>query len=101
MVAYTSDVSIRYRLPYSSFHKFLVTHASSFKKWWVDPRSSVAVLQALGQYRVFLHRSVLQEMKEAKNKTEIAGTHEAHVRDCGAAVSSLLISADFLFGCSN
>jgi Xaa-Pro aminopeptidase len=75
-----------HRLPYSSFHNFLVSHASEFKRWWVDPRSSIAVIQALGRDRVFLHRSVVQEMKEVKNKIEISGMHNAHARDCGAAV---------------
>ena len=57
----------------------------------MDPRSSIAVLQALGRDRVFLHRSVVQEMKEIKNKIELSGMHEAHIRDCGAAVTSPLV----------
>jgi Xaa-Pro aminopeptidase len=89
VIAYTTTFSaIRHRLPYSSFHNFLVTHASSFKRWWVDSRSSIAILQALGRERVFLHRSVVQEMKEIKNGIEIAGMRDAHSRDCGAAVPS-------------
>jgi Xaa-Pro aminopeptidase len=68
-----------------------VSHASAFKRWWVDPRSSIAVIQALGRERVFLHRSVVQEMKEVKNKIEISGMREAHARDCGAAVPLRLL----------
>ena len=45
------------------------------------------MIQALGRERVFLHRSVVQEMKELKNKIEISGMRAAHVRDCGAVVS--------------
>ena len=87
VIAYaTMYASIRHCLPYASFHKFLVAHASSFKRWWVDPRSSVSVIQALGSDKVFLHRSVVQEMKEVKNGIEISGMWEAHTRDCGAAV---------------
>ena len=56
----------------------------------MDPRSSVAVLQALGSDRIVLHRSIVQEMKEVKNKIEISGMRKAHVRDCGAAVLSLI-----------
>lgn len=37
-----------------------------------------------------MHRSVVQEMKEVKNQIEISGMREAHSRDCGAAVPSLL-----------
>ena len=92
VIAYTTTYgSIRHRLPYSSFYNFLASHASAFKRWWVDPRSSIAVLQALGGDRVFLHRSVVQEMKEVKNKIEISGMHEAHARDCGAAVIAQLL----------
>ena len=87
MAYYTTYASIRHRLPYASFHNFLVSHASSFKRWWVDPRSSISIIQALGSDKVFLHRSVVQEMKEIKNGIEIAGMREAHARDCGAAVT--------------
>jgi Xaa-Pro aminopeptidase len=47
------------------------------------------VVQALGRDKVFMHRSVVQEMKEVKNQTEISGMREAHLRDCGAAVHFL------------
>jgi len=30
-------------------------------------------------------------MKEIKNKIELSGMHEAHIRDCGAAVTSPLV----------
>ena len=78
--------SIRRRLPYSSFHNFLASNASAFKRWWVDPRSAISVIHALGRERVLLHRSVVQEMKEVKNEIEISGMYNAHARDCGAAV---------------
>ena len=87
VIAYTTTyASIRHRLPYSSFPNFLQSHATAFNRWWVDPRSSINVLHALGRDRVFLHRSVVQEMKEVKNQVEISGMREAHARDCGAAV---------------
>lgn len=58
--------------------------------------------QALGRERVFLHRSVVQEMKEVKSEIEISGMHDAHARDCGAAVfppcNGLLMSATYLPG---
>jgi Xaa-Pro aminopeptidase len=91
VVAYTTTyASIRHRLPYSSFHSFLASHAPVFERWWVDPRSSIAVIQALGRERVFLHRSIVQEMKEVKNKVEISGMRAAHARDCGAVVKTPL-----------
>jgi Xaa-Pro aminopeptidase len=97
---YTTYASIRHRLPYASFHNFLVSHASSFKRWWVDPRSSISIIQALGSDKVFLHRSVVQEMKEIKNGTEISGMREAHARDCGAVVpptSSVVVNVSVTY----
>jgi hypothetical protein len=44
------------------------------------------VLQAIGRERTYLHRSLISDMKAVKNKVEILGMHEAHLRDCGAAV---------------
>jgi Xaa-Pro aminopeptidase len=91
VIAYTTTyASIRHRLPYSQFYNFLISHASAFKRWWVDPRSAIAVVQALGKDKVFMHRSVIQEMKEVKNPVEISGMREAHLRDCGAVVHILL-----------
>jgi len=83
----TMDSSIRYRLPYSAFYNFLESHTDAFKRWWVDPRSSIAVLKSVGRERAFVHRSLIQDMKAIKNDVEISGMHEAHLRDCGAAVS--------------
>src|SRR5271170_4407804 len=89
MKAIVSSTSgaVRRRLPYRSFYEFLFGHASSFKRWWVDPRSAIAVVHALGRDRVFLHGSIIQEMKEVKNRVEIAGMQSCHARDCGAAVN--------------
>jgi Xaa-Pro aminopeptidase len=60
------------------------------------------VIQALGRERVFLHRSVVQEMKEVKNEIEISGMYDSHARDCGAAVfprrKDLLMSVTYLRG---
>jgi len=81
------DSSIRYRLPYSAFYNFLESHGDVFKRWWVDPRSSIAVLKSVGRERAFVHRSLIQDMKAIKNDVEISGMHQAHLRDCGAAVS--------------
>src|SRR5271170_2347531 len=90
MKAIVSSTSgaVRRRLPYRSFYEFLFGHASSFKRWWVDPRSAIAIVHALGRGRVFLRDSVVQEMKEVKNKVEISGMQSSHARDCGAAVAS-------------
>ena len=33
-------------------------------------------------------------MKEVKNKIEISGMHDAHARDCGAAVIFIVVLAD-------
>src|SRR5271170_3207725 len=90
MKAIVSSTSgaVRRRLPYRSFYEFLFGHASSFKRWWVDPRSAIAVIYALGRDRLFLHDSVVQEMKEVKNTVEVLGMQSSHARDCGAAVVS-------------
>jgi Xaa-Pro aminopeptidase len=45
---------------------------------------------------VFLHVSVVQEMKEVKNRTEISGMQQSHSRDCGAAVSQFGIRLNIL-----
>jgi len=78
--------AVRRRLPYRSFYEFLFGHASSFKRWWVDPRSAIAVVHALGRDRLFLHDSIVQEMKEVKNTVEALGMRNSHARECGAAV---------------
>src|SRR5277367_2741321 len=99
MKAIVSSTSgaVRRRLPYRSFYEFLFGHASSFKRWWVDPRSAIAVVHALGRDRVLLHQSVVQEMKEVKNRVEIAGMQGCHARDCGAAVLNLLCNFGLTF----
>ena len=79
-------------LPFDIAYRTL--SSTAFKRWWVDPRSAIAVIQALGRDKVYMHRSVIQEMKEVKNQIEISGMRAAHLRDCGAAVCFLLIQTD-------
>jgi len=51
-------------------------------------------VHALGRGRLFLRDSVVQEMKEVKNKVEISGMQSSHARDCGAAVLASCVFAN-------
>ena len=83
------DVSLQ---PLSAFATAVETLAKQGRKFWIDPASAPArldaVLRDLGQ-TPHLARTPLSLMKSCKNETEIAGSIAAHLRD-GVAVTRFL-----------